>query len=225
MRIIDSNKDFYDFYQNIYRDNSLTFDRRDSYVLSKEEFASYFYYDERKFAYYNGNKNKDVLLQIGNQFWLFCLTIKKWCNGGRCTDYDLKLLASWKDYTWKPELIKLSYIDIHCHEIIYMTGSKHPKGDNVNKKIEALRYGDYRVVKTFDDFNLCKGHCLNIEKRHIPILQHIGIASLVDPLEIYLALEEYLGTLKTESERTESVGLTNDEKITNHGFDLKTSFR
>lgn len=27
MRIIDKNTDFYDFYQNIYRDDSVTFDR------------------------------------------------------------------------------------------------------------------------------------------------------------------------------------------------------
>ena len=30
---------------------------------------------------------------------------------------------------------------------------------------------------------------------------------------------------RTASERRESIGLTNDEKITNHGFDVKVSFR
>ena len=42
MRIIDSNKDYYDFWQNIWRDDTVTFDRRDSYDLSKEEFAGAF---------------------------------------------------------------------------------------------------------------------------------------------------------------------------------------
>ena len=36
MRIIDKNTDFYDFYQDVYRDDTFTFDRRDSYILSKE---------------------------------------------------------------------------------------------------------------------------------------------------------------------------------------------
>ena len=36
MRIIDKNTDFYDFLQNMYPDNSLTFDRTDSFVLTKD---------------------------------------------------------------------------------------------------------------------------------------------------------------------------------------------
>ena len=36
MRIIDKNTDFYDFYQGIYRDDTITFDRTESFLLTKE---------------------------------------------------------------------------------------------------------------------------------------------------------------------------------------------
>ena len=66
MRIIDSNKDFYDYFQNVYLDNSLTFDRRDSYNLSKKEFAGRFLLSHR-----NSNTKRKILLQVCNTFWLF----------------------------------------------------------------------------------------------------------------------------------------------------------
>ena len=36
MKIIDKNSDFYDYFSNIYYDNSLTFDRTNSFLLTKE---------------------------------------------------------------------------------------------------------------------------------------------------------------------------------------------
>ena len=42
MRIIDKNTDFYDYYQNIYPDDSLIFDRTDSFLLSKEDLCGYY---------------------------------------------------------------------------------------------------------------------------------------------------------------------------------------
>lgn len=112
MRIIDSNKDFYDFYQNIYRDSSLTFDRRDSYNLSREEFADHFYYDEHNKYWYRGDTSKVqyVLLQVCNTFWLFELTIVRTNSYGKCKEYSLHLLETWKDYNAKIELIRLSHI-------------------------------------------------------------------------------------------------------------------
>ena len=46
MRIIDKNTDFYDYYQNMYPDNSLTFDRTDSFILSKDDLCRYLYVDK-----------------------------------------------------------------------------------------------------------------------------------------------------------------------------------
>ena len=219
MRIIDSNKDFYDFYQNIYRDSSLTFDRRDSYDLSKEEFASHFYYNQKPaFKYFSrtSGEMQYVLLQVCNTFWFFALKITRVNESGKCVDYELRLLDSWKDYTKETKLICLSHVGFRYYTV----------GD-VPRMIEGIKTNDYFTLYEFNKFDLVKSSGREVvrEERHIPILQNIGIAGEVDPLEIYLAIEEFLGMQITNNERTESIGLTDKEKVENHGFDTKESFR
>jgi hypothetical protein len=67
MRIIDKNTDFYDFYQNIYRDNSITFDRTDSFMLTKDIICSKLNYQFNSKV----NNKRFALLQVCNTFWLF----------------------------------------------------------------------------------------------------------------------------------------------------------
>ena len=217
MRIIDSNKDFYDFYQNVYIDNSITFDRRDSYNLLKEEFARRFFIN-LKFPSYEKMVDKKILLQICNTFWLFNLKILSFDKAGFCLDYELKLLSSWKDYTRDRELIKLSEVDSRYGYLIK---------DDYNRWIELVKLGDFKTKQTFDKFTLykSKGQNFTKEERHIPILKNIGIASEVNPLDVYLSFEEYFCKEKTKNERSESIGLTDKDRILNHGFDLKSSFR
>lgn len=220
MKIIDSNKDFYDFYQNIYRDKTLTFDRRDSYNLSRTEFASHFYFDEnnhsRWFRYRDYAKIQYVILQVCNTFWLFELTILKTDAYACCQEYSLKLLDTWKDYNAQMQLIYLAHVRFPYYV-----------KDTLEKKVEAIHSKNYDVLHVFNKFTISRSNGVgwDTETRHIPILQNIGIASEVNPLDIYLALEEYFNTQITNNERVESIGLTNDEKITNHGFNLKDSFR
>lgn len=215
MRIIDSNKDFYDFYQGIYRDDSIVFDRRDSYDLKKEEFCSNFslyygwHWGKREWQ----NFEQYLLLQVCNHFWLIKLEITKYSENYTCLDYKLSLVDHWKDYSVPPVMILLEHIAF-----------LHRAGTDAT----AVKQHDYRVRETFNYFvnssNYVKGKLVK-DERHIPILKNIGIASCVDPLDIYLSFEEYFSMQKSSTERRESIGLTNDEKITNHGFDLKTSFR
>lgn len=219
MRIIDSNKDYYDFWQNIWRDDSVTFDRRDSYDLSKEEFASAFVDESYRWSKHamkyrgDSDKHKFVLLQVCNNFWLFDLFITKTVSTGICKDYELHLIETWQDYTRAAELIRLSAI--RCYWFL--------RSDATN----AIKRGEYKVEKVFNEFSNIKSQGVGFTKdvRHIPILKNIGIAAEVPAEKIFLALEEYFMTQKRNMERTESVGLTDIEKVTNHGFDAKTSFR
>ena len=55
-----------------------------------------------------------------------------------------------------------------------------------------------------------------------PLLCDTAIPALIPPFEIYKNLEMYISSLKTE--KTVDIA-TNDEKIINHGFDMKSSFR
>lgn len=219
MRIIDSSKDFYDYLQGVYRDDTIVFDRRDSYDLSREEFMRQFLCEERPRFYYGERyeKEKDVLLQVCNTFWLFCLTVTDTDSYGFCKDYSIKLVETWKDYSVKRELMLLRHV--------YFFDWR--KKLDMKEKVERIRTGDFKTLHTFNKFFIIKSHGVrdDREERHIPILKSTGIAGLVDPLYIYLALEEYFSFEKTASERTESIGLTDNEKVSNHGFDLKNSFR
>lgn len=63
------------------------------------------------------------------------------------------------------------------------------------------------------------------KEKTIPLLIASGYKDCIDPLDIYNSFEEYFSLEMSSTERTESVGLTDKEKITNHGFDVKSSFR
>lgn len=218
MKILDSNKDFYDFYQNIYRDNTYTFDRRDSFNLSRKDFASHFYYEQSRYKWsLDRGKNRCILLQVCNNFWLFKVTIDKTDSMGKCIDYSISLIAQWKDYSVQTKLIELS----HVRFILYSE-------EEISKNYELLiRTKDYKVEHVWNKSIVSRSHGISWDhtEKHIPILKDIGIAGLVDPLDIYLALEEYFARKVTESERVESIGLTDKEKIENHGFDTTVSFR
>lgn len=227
MRIIDGNKDYYDYLQNIWRDDTVTFDRRDSYDLSKEEFAGAFTDESWKWSEHerryrrDDTRQKHVLLQVCNRFWLFDLLITKTGDRGICLDYDLSLNESWQDYARPAELIRLSAIRYPWRYAWYY------RSDPDSGFAEMARRGEYKTEKVFDEFvrSKSKGDGYAEDVRHIPILKNIGIPSEVPAEEIFLALEEYFLTQKRNAERTESEGLTDLDRVTNHGFDAKTSFR
>lgn len=226
MRIIDNNKDFYDYLQGVYPDDTTVFDRRDSYELSKDEFCSRFHSDfYRHFnprlhkMVSNPDREKYLLLQVCNTFWFVLLTITADDSYGRCTDYKLDLISTWKDYSKPRKLIELSHI----------TFPWWFSDDSTSRLIEAIAHNEYRVEYTFNTFTFSKGGSTYItsthETRHIPILKNIGFAGLINPEDIYFAFDEYFSLEKTSSERTASLNITDKEKIINHGFDTKNSFR
>lgn len=231
MRIIDSNKDFYDYCQNIYPDDLNTFDRRDSYNLSKEEFASYFKVDihflmRKHLQKATCDYNHIIILQVCNVFWMFLLTITKTDTYGECTDYNLKLLNCWTDYSVKREKLKLYEPSFKYTTINFRDNLEDEKV--IKNMKQAIHTNDLRDEKVFSHFTIYKGGVeFNKEEevKTIPILKNIGIASLVNPIDIYLALDEYFSKEKTESERDASIGITDKEKVVNHGFDAKKSFR
>lgn len=192
MRIIDKNKDYYDYFQNIYRDNTFTFDRRGSHPYTRDEFLHNPYCGEPT----------HLLLQVCNNFWLIKInwTVTEGYFYRTIYDYSLELEDKWVDYN--APRVELSLIGIKK-----VLGKKDPK----------LIY-DYNKHYEWDGKKYIPYFCT-------PILKDIGIPSVVDGFEIYKALEEYFGTEKTASERTEAVGTTNKDKILSHGFDTKSSFR
>jgi hypothetical protein len=233
MRIIDKNTDFYDYLQNTYPDKSTTFDRTDSYLLTKDMMCGYlcdYWRNPREYEF--------ILLQVCNSFWLFLAQVFREPDPmgsvylRRITDYTPELLATWKNYDRKRELIKIDIVDFSLS--VSSQYHSHNKGhwqfdrDLVFKVTPTLQRAidtnDYRAIGSVKDCEVCLGNGQWV-KKHIPILKASGLAPLIDPLEIYLSFDEFFSLEKSSTERIASVGITDVEKIENHGFDKKTSFR
>ena len=226
MRIIDKNTDFYDYFQGIYVDRSITFDRTDSFLVTRELMCDYLY-DTRSRSRY-----EFLLLQVCNTFWLFLAEITKRTSYGKPQDYNIILLETWKDYTSNRQLIKFDVIAYRWMRCIWsynkQSGCYEYDKDKILQNSGVLARSvvehNYFVQESINKFVVRSGD--RTEKEcHIPILKACGVSGYIDPLEMYLSIEEYFSLEKTASERTESIGITNKEKIENHGFDVKKSFR
>ena len=225
MRIIDKQHDFYDYLQD--PSDKLVFDRRGSFLLTKEIFC------ERisTIRYYRQSKYRFVLLQCGATFWLLLVTITKWDNEYKPSSYTMELLTTWKNYDKKRELLSFELITIRGIYGLYEWRNKEFNHERI-----MARVADLKTAIIHDDFNVenCIGNYAKVtsvkggfirEEKSFPILKACGIGNLIEPIEMFCAIEEFFSLQKTDSERTEAIGSTNDDKIVMHGFDTKTSFR
>lgn len=213
MKILDKNTDFYDYIQYMYRDDTYTFDRRDSFVLTKEMMCSHLgWYDRRKTNY--------LLLQVCNSFWLFKANLEYDKSFSyRVVDYDLTLVGTWKNYSAQRVLYKLSTVKFDFFKI-----RRLPDEMSSSELVDAVKHGNYETVEVLNKFTIYNGdHTKKVKT--IPLLSECGLSKHIEALDIYLSLEEYFSLEKSSGERTEPLGTTNEDKITRHGFDLKSSFR
>lgn len=227
MRIIDKNTDFYDYLQGLFPDKSITFDRTDSFVLTKEKMCDYL-------ASYSASKLGFVLLQVCNSFWLFLLEVTKESADhyiiNKPTEYSVELLHHWRNYDKPRRLIDLSFIQPKFELRVELGGyAKERIESKIPLIVKSIDTNDFEICCRINQFVSYRGGTRfdrndKIEK-HIPLLKASGIAEFIDPLTIYLSLEEYFSLEISSSERTESTGITDKEKVVNHGFDAKTSFR
>lgn len=222
MRIIDKLYDYYDYLQD--HTDTLVFDRRNSYVVTKEDILCTL--DTRC-----GRKDNLLLLQCGATYWLFRVNMTKFAKTPdhglpRPLDYDMELLISWKDYDHGIELLKFDRID-NVRWRSFLWQHRNIIFDRIRTKNEDLRdaiiHRDFEFVENYNEHYNPEKH--EKEKSLYPVLKQCGIASLIDPETLFYAIDEYFSLKKTESERTVAEGTTNTDKIINHGFDTKSSFR
>ena len=211
MRILDAKSDFYDYYQNIYYDPTFVYDRRDSYVLTRDDLLSLV--NNRWHGRYDDGIHY-FLLQVGHTFWLLRMKITK-KRASLYLDYQFELMDKWKDYQVKKVPILLQYIDFS-----YFV-------EDDKQRIAAAKRHEYKSLYKSDHHIEYQTFKQGYKKfvRTIPILKDTGLTAILDAQEVFLALEEYVMLLKTDAEKTEPDGLTNDMKIEMHGFDTKNSFR
>ena len=208
MRIIDKNYDFYDYLQCY--DDPIVFDRRGSFLLTKEYICECLKYNREWYESIDmSNKEHYVLIQCGATYWLLLLkvTATKSTYAGYIlpTNYSIKLVTSWKNYNRPREVIKIYFIS-------FKTWIR-----NRNDADSLAEEVDNRNIRIFD--------LVGTKTDAYPILKACGISEVISAEEIFNAIEEHFSLLKTESEKTEPVDATNDDKIVMHGFDTKISFR
>lgn len=226
MRIIDKNTDFYDYWQNVYRDTSLTFDRRNSFLLTKELVCDKLDHD----GYWNWKTKKReprifnyVLLQICNTFWLFLIEVtkvKKDVSIFKPQDYNMELLSTWRNFN-QPR--KLCSFEIISFSDFYRTNKKEEIYRRIDYYVQDIHTNNYKVKKRLDTHSI--RNATGWVEKNIPILKACGVAGCVNPHDIHLAFEEYFSLEKSTSERREPIGTTDIDKIESHGFDKKISFR
>lgn len=224
MKIIDKNYDFYDYLQSVYPDKTVTFDRTRSFALTKDEVRS----GLNSVIYGNAYLSKIgqtsyALLQVCNRFWLFEVKVLDLDNYGYVKDYIINLISTWTNYNVDRKLLSFGYIEIQGDDFFARWRAKTEDRKH-SIAIDAINRNNYKKKFALD---IEKGWYNNeyVVIKDIPLLKASGFAELINPLDIYLAIEEYFSLERTAAERRESIGLTNDDKITNHGFDTKISFR
>lgn len=234
MRILDKNTDFYDYLQNMYPDNTFTFDRTDSFLLTKEIMCNHLFI-RRTYSHFSRPKDRKyhnfALLQICNTFWLFLITITSISDYERPTDYEIELLAKWKNFNKPRAKYCLDTISFGYDINNQISGDFWSKGYDVKRLkekvdilIQAVDTNNYKLQNHINKHTVFHGDNVKTEK-HIPLLKACGIANCIEALDVFLALEEYFSLEKSSSERTDAIGMTNNDKIESHGFDVKTSFR
>ena len=236
MRIIDKNTDYYDYLQD--REDTLVFDRRGSVLINKTDIYNVI-------SYRDAHLYTFILLQCGASYWIFVANATEYSkvNGfTKVTECDLELVASWKDYNKDYKLLEFEAISIKNqwqYSIIDYDWKKHEYTldiDKVRKHAEDLKnaviHNDYEPINFFNknigfrNFDKKTGKVTwGITNTFYPLLKACGISNFIDAETMYHAIDEYFSLMKTASESTVAEGTTNKDKIINHGFDTKTSFR
>ena len=201
MRIIDKNRDFYDYFQDY--DSDIVFDRRGSHILTNEELNTWSLYNRYKSEF----TDKYFLLQIGYTNWLILAKATKIGDNGSgyftVKDFSLELVEMWKDYN-KSIDFKFGVISSNFSiEYLYSKKWEH------RKFIDDVKLGNFKYTKDFT------------EKSPI-ILNKTKFPSILNAQDIYLAIEEWLSHKKDDVVHD---SMTDKEKIVSHGFDTKESFR
>lgn|SRR5574344_78507 len=229
MKILDKYKDYYDFLSHtIDSDDTIFFDRRGStlfYPISINIDDSMTEKDIIKFATYDMSFDRKCILGLYSGYSLFLFEVKtlpsedendphrfQLENSDRYMTYSISYIGSRKNYErdiHEPILEFYSLTDNSPFNVRYKKGYKSPNFVTSNLKNAKVR----RIWDTYET-----------KEYSVPILKDTFIAKFIHPEDIYYSIEEFISSKKNDID-TESKGLTDKEKVINHGFDTKSSFR
>lgn len=227
MRIIDKNTDYYDYLQN--SEDTIVFDRRGSYMVTKCIFGSSLYKHMDIYRCQKFPKEGFLLLQCGATYWILLVTISGVYSGKTnkydwnrdIAEYSLDVISTWKNYDRPRTTVRLEYINFGFK----LLNRIEPYISRKKKTFHELVLSNITAIQDAINNNDNVRREIMFGESKTPILTACGIKDLISPEDIFMAIEEHLSLLKTESERIDPIGATNNDKIEMHGFDTKTSFR
>lgn len=205
MYIIDKNPDFYDYFSHVYGvDKGIVFDRRGSAVLSNEILGA-ISVDRR------GHTTGGLLLEIGYVQYILLLTNIEWdCEKLPSTvrSFDIELFHTYRENRHISEAImSLRRFNLQTIEFGFRWGSQL-----TSKRKEEIE------IPLLDELRRRRESDI-IEK---PILTNTKLTSILDPQEIWIALQIYISSLGND--RDVNIPMTDKDKAEVHGFN-KQSFR
>lgn len=230
MRIIDKNRDYYDWLSHTeISDDSVALDRRNSELLTKGGFCEAVAWKvpphRKADVKPSGRTWKKWLRQMQDHYYPLAVVagtnlfivhlvspVYSDAAGGRreraevLADFSPVLVCTRKIY--RDLGIPLGIFEVHADWYWpYGTGRWRDDAESWEKaNLADLRFGSI------------------LPRGKMPILAQTGLASILPADQVYYGIEERLLAMKAEKTR-ESAGLTDREKAVNHGFDARTSFR
>ena len=200
MYILDKNKDFYDYYSHIYgEDKSITFDRRGSVLCTGDMIVG----SERNTHHHWGEKTNTAfrILEVGYIQYLIKVYDIVFLN-----DFNRQIYGKLQSYKM---VIQHVYRN---NEHLYKTPiSIH--GMEAEWNYNAIEWIIPPRPVEDDKFTPIE----------LPILADTVLTKLISPEEIWKELSNYISSLKND--KNVDIGTTDIEKVVNHGFDKKESFR
>ena len=208
MYIIDKNKDFYDYYSHIYGvDKAITFDRRGSIILNDDYFISLL--DASSTFSWSNPSSSYFLLEVGyKQYMIKYSNVKK--------EYDRNLLFD-----------KVVSYDISLGRVFEENKHLFRKEVSIVKAYIPSWYDfglKYNSKKNILDLIKLNDVKFSLEKViELPILSGTQLTSLLDANELWKEISTYISSQGNDKDI--DIINTDKDKIINHGFDTKTSFR
>src|SRR5574344_781986 len=223
MRILDKNKDYYDYLCNTPdSEPDVFFDRRGSFILKQSDLIRSLYENKRgHFVYFSPSKNYSIYyfgLYCGYSLYIF-KTIIQQSNVKSKNTFLLDI-----QYSYSPlELImKIDKFDRDHNEVplkfVYLqqnTYNSYWQKNNANYEPGKDNINNFIIVPMNLNSIIINGEDSGTNS---PILRNLEIQHIIPPLEIYTDIEYYIASRKDEQD-VESKGITDVEKAINHGFD------
>jgi len=208
MKIISKYKDYYDYYQGIYGiDNTRVYNRN---ITKIEPLSPHsIFYKEYRLT---------VMLICGEMYFIHEYKGKSYYTIDEIEELYNILVND--QYRYQTELFSLA------HNFAEKSGWSYKYYQN--KDFNYL----FSLNGTKTNFNMKEREpvlCLNKNKYKdskdyiTPLLSDFNFHRILQPNEIYIKIETFLGWLHDNPEIPNNQ--TNDGKIISHGFDTKTSFR